>query len=105
MKQSFSKALTAVGVLFYSAGIAAFLAAHLYATYLAYHYVLAWRARGVIFWTFMTFLVPALSTAYWLFIHWLESGVLWNWLTLACVAGLAGLITGALCELARRAAA
>jgi hypothetical protein len=47
---------------------------------------------------FVTFFFPVLSTIYWLVIHWLESGVFWNALTLACASAVGLIVGGMICE-------
>jgi hypothetical protein len=87
---------------FYWLGFAILAGAHVYATVLAYQYVYAWKSGRALLWVMLTFLVPVLSTLYWLLVHWMETGLFWNWLTLACASGIACLFAGALCELLKR---
>jgi hypothetical protein len=94
-----------LALLLYGLGFAVLVLAHLYATYLAYQYVHAWRASRGLMWVVVTFFVPVLSTLYWLVVHWLQSGVFWNWLTLACVSGIVCFVCGMLSELLERASA
>jgi hypothetical protein len=89
----------------YCLGAGLLVLTHLYAAVLAYQYVTAWRSGRVILWVFVTLILPVLSTLYWLVVHWLQSGIFWNWLTLACAAGLACIVVGMLCELLERRAA
>jgi len=42
--------------------------------------------------------VPILSTIFWFAIHWWQSGVFWNWLTLVLVASLGCFILGMVSE-------
>ena len=86
----------------YWLGFALLLVTHIYATVLAYHYVTAWRSGRAILWVFVTFIIPVMSTLYWLVVHWLQSGVFWNWLTLACASGFACFVAGMLCEVLER---
>lgn len=89
-------------VAFYGLGFAILAGAHVYATVLAYHYLYAWKASRALLWILLTFLVPVLSTIYWLVVHWFETQNFWNWLTLACVSGIVCICAGAVCELLRR---
>ena len=82
----------------YFLGFAALVVAHFYATFLAYHYVAAWHVRRALLWVFLTFIVPILSTIVWFAIHWWQSGIFWNWLTLALAASLACFILGMVSE-------
>jgi hypothetical protein len=56
------------------------------------------RPAGRCSWVFVTFFFPVLSTIYWLVIHWLESGVFWNALTLACASAVGLIVGGMICE-------
>jgi hypothetical protein len=71
---------------------------HIYATALAYHYVYAWIASRALFWVFVAFFIPVLSTVYWLVIHWLQTEVFWNALTLVCASAFGFVVGGMICE-------
>jgi fructose-specific phosphotransferase system IIC component len=83
---------------FYFLGVGGLVVAHFYAAFLAYQYVYAWNVRRALVWVFLTFIVPILSTIVWFAIHWWQSGVFWNWLTLALAASLACFILGMVSE-------
>jgi hypothetical protein len=83
---------------FYGLGFAALAVAHVYATVLAYHYVYAWKSSRALLWVFLTFLTPILSTIYWLVVHWLQTDVFWNALTLNCASAVGLIAAGMICE-------
>jgi hypothetical protein len=78
----------------YFLGFAALAVAHLYATFLAYQYVSAWHVRRALLWVFLTFIAPVFGTIVWFVIHWWQSGIFWNWLTVALAASLSCFILG-----------
>jgi len=82
----------------YFVGFGGLVVAHFYATFLAYEYVYAWHVRRALLWVFLTFFLPIFSTIFWFAIHWWQSGVFWNWLTLALAASLACFILGMVSE-------
>lgn len=90
-----------LALVLYWTGFAVFVLAHIYTTVIAYQYLYAWKASRALFWIAATFLVPVVSTVYWLFIHWTQTGIFWNSLTLACASGVAIIAAGMLCELLR----
>jgi ABC-type Fe3+ transport system permease subunit len=49
-------------------------------------------------WVFITFVIPVLSTIYWLVVHWLQTDVFWNSFTLTCAAGVGLILCGMLLE-------
>ena len=103
MKQSLSALFGRCLSAFYLLAFGVLALAHVYATVLAYHYLYAWKSSRALLWVMMTFLVPVVSTVYWLIVHWAETGVFWNWLTLACAVGLGLMMAGMLVELATAA--
>ncbi len=102
MNRFFSDALGKFAVALYWLGFAGLAGAHVYATVLAYQYVYAWRASRALLWVVLTFLVPVLSTIYWLVVHWVETGVFWNWLTTTVASGIGCIAAGMLCEVAKQ---
>ena len=98
MKRQVSAILGGAALAFYWIGFALLAVAHVYATVLAYHYVYAWKASRALFWVFVTFFIPVLSTIYWLVVHWLEIEVFWNTLTLACASAVGFIVGGMICE-------
>jgi hypothetical protein len=83
---------------FYGLGFASLAIAHVCATVLAYHYVYAWKSSRALLWVLLTFLIPILSTIYWLVVHWLQSDVFWNALTLSCASAIGLIAAGMICE-------
>ncbi|MBI5910653.1 MAG: hypothetical protein HY848_11955 [Betaproteobacteria bacterium] len=102
MKRFFSALFGFSALAFYWLGFAVLAAAHVYTTILAYQYVYAWKVSRALLWIMLTFFVPVLSTIYWLLVHWLQTAVFWNWLTLACATGIACIAAGALCEVLKQ---
>ena len=102
MKQFLSAIFGKSALPLYWLGFAILVLAHVYATLLAYQYVYAWRVSRALFWVILTFFVPVLSTIYWVVVHWLQTEVFWNWLTLACASGISCIAAGMLCELLER---
>lgn len=83
----------------YLLGFAGLVAMHVYATYLAYHYVYAWQVRRALVWVLLTFVTPGLSTIVWFVIHWVQTGIFLNWLTIILAASLASFVCGMVSEL------
>ncbi len=102
MKRFFSDVLGKCALALYWFGFASLAVAHVYATVLAYQYVHAWKASRALVWVFLTFLIPVLSTIYWFVVHWTQSGVFWNWLTLAIAFGIGCVAAGMLCEVVKQ---
>lgn len=98
MKPPVSEILRFAALASYFTGFAIFAAAHIYATALAFHYVYAWKASRALFWVFLTFFIPVLSTIYWLVVHWLQTEVFWNTLTLGCTSAFGFILGGMICE-------
>ncbi|MFN3659354.1 MAG: hypothetical protein ACK4UO_19075 [Pseudolabrys sp.] len=105
MRRLVSRTLAGMALALYWTGLAIFVLAHIYTTVIAYQYLYAWKASRALFWIVATFFVPVVSTAYWLFVHWAQTGVFWNSLTLACASGVALLAAGMLCELLQQTTA
>jgi hypothetical protein len=99
MRRFISKMLGGLALALYWTAFPVFVLAHIYTTMIAYQYLYAWKASRAIFWIAATFFVPVVSTAYWLFVHWAQTGIFWNSLTLACASGVAFIVVGMLCEL------
>lgn len=99
MGRLISKMFGRLALVLYWTAFAVFAFAHIYTTMIAYQYLYAWKASRALFWIAATFFVPIVSTAYWLFVHWGETGIFWNSLTLACASGVAFIAAGMLCEL------
>jgi hypothetical protein len=102
MKRLFSDALGKFAMVLYGLGFAGLAGAHVYATILAYHYVYAWRTGRALLWVFLTFLLPVLSTIYWLVVHWLQTDIFWNGLTTSVAAGIGCIAAGTLCEIVKQ---
>jgi hypothetical protein len=98
MKRMASAVLGGTATALYWLGFAALFATHVYATVLAYNYVYAWKMSRALLWVFITFLIPVLSTIYWLVVHWLQTDVFWNSFTLTCAAGVGLILCGMLLE-------
>lgn len=99
MRRLISKVLGSLALPLYWTGLAILVLAHIYTTVIAYQYLYAWKASRALFWLVATFLVPVVSTVYWLFVHWIQTDVFWNTLTLACASGVAVIAVGMLFEL------
>lgn len=99
MRRLISRTLASLALALYWMGFAIFVLAHIYTTVIAYQYLYAWKASRALFWVAATFFVPVVSTVYWLFVHWAQTGIFWNSLTLACASGIAFIAVGMLCEL------
>ncbi|MDX2225332.1 MAG: hypothetical protein SFV21_21430 [Rhodospirillaceae bacterium] len=99
MKRLLSSALGKIVVILYGLGFLILSASHVYATVIAYHYLTAWKVSRAMILTFATFLIPVVSTLYWLVVHWLQTEVFWNGLTVACASGLGVLAAGMICEM------
>ncbi len=101
MKRFFSAAFEKVVLVFYFLGFASLVVTHLYATVLAYQYVNVWKASRTLIWVMLTFLVPVLSTLYWIIVHWLQTQIFWNWLTVGVAFGMGCIAAGMLWESVR----
>jgi len=102
MKRMASAVLGGMATALYWLGFAALFATHVYATVLAYNYVYAWKTSRALLWVFLTFLIPVLSTIYWLVVHWLQTDVFWNSFTLTCTAGVVLILCGMLLEILKQ---
>ena len=98
MKRMASAALGGTATALYWLGFAALFATHVFATVLAYNYVYAWKTSRALLWVLLTFLIPVLSTIYWLVVHWLQTDVFWNSFTLTCTTGIVLILFGMLLE-------